>query len=430
MMGQAFSEEILNTHRKFFYGWVIVAVCAVMVAVTFGLMYSYSVFFKPIADYFHWDRASVSFIYSGSLIIGAAISIGVGWLADRYGSARLMAFCGFMIGAGLILSSQVHNLWQLFLTYGLIEAIGIQGCYGVVAALVSRWFVKNRGLALGITSSGSGLGTFLIVPGNERLINAFGLTETFIIAGSIAGILMISLSFLLRSAPRSSLPDWEKLNPASKKNPDRMAEKSGMNLSQAIKDRTFILISLVFFLVGFSTQIVIIHLVNYATDMGIGPLVATTFMSVIGLFSIAGRLAGGVSSEKIGVHNVLILVRILLIASFICLILAKAIWEFYLFAIIFSVAFGGEITQAPLFMGRHYGTKTMATLVNYLGFFICIGGAAGAWAAGKIFDTTQSYHWAFVAGAIVTLASLIIVLLLKRKERRNTAASLSVRLKA
>jgi OFA family oxalate/formate antiporter-like MFS transporter len=105
--------ENADLHRKkLHYGWVIVIVCTLMMGVNYGLMYSYSVFFKPLADHFQWDRATVSLIYSASLIIRGAMSIGIGWLADKYGATRLLVFCGLMIGLGLILSGMVNSLWQ------------------------------------------------------------------------------------------------------------------------------------------------------------------------------------------------------------------------------------------------------------------------------------------------------------------------------
>jgi len=164
----------------------------------YGLMYSYSVFFKPLAVYFHWDRATVSLIYSASLIIRGAVSVGIGWLADKYGPIKLTIFCGLMIALGLILSSQVHTLWQFFVTYAVFEAIGLSGAFGIGTAMVSRWFTKKRGLALAIISTGSGMGTLFIVPGNERIINAIGWSNAFIWCGAAAGVLMVSTAFLLR----------------------------------------------------------------------------------------------------------------------------------------------------------------------------------------------------------------------------------------
>jgi MFS transporter, OFA family, oxalate/formate antiporter len=408
--------------RQLFYGWVIVAVCALICALVFGFMYSYGVFFKPLANFFQADRASVSLVFSISMIAGSGIAILLGWLADRFSAGRLLALCGLLIGVGLILSSRVQTLWQLFLSFGLIVAVGLQGAFGIAAALVSRWFKQNRGLALGVMASGSGLGVFLIVPLCERLINAYDWSVTFIIAGCVAGILIIALSFLLRPAPRSLPAGESKSDRVSRINAGRTTPDSGMSLKRAVTNRIFIAIMVAYALFAFSVQIILIHLVNYATDTGISPLVATTFVSVIGIVSIAGRLSSGVIAEKIGAHETLMLARGLLVIAFVCLMLIKSLWGFYLFAALFGIAFGGEVVASTVFTSVYFGTKSMAALINFYGFFIGIGGALGAWVAGKIFDNTQSYHWAFITGAAVALASLTTILLLKIQDRRAAAA--------
>jgi len=188
-------------NRSTGYGWVIVAACGLMIFITYGLIYSYSVFFKPLAESFQWDRATVSLIYSLATIIRGAAAIGTGWLADRYGGRKVMIFCGVMIGAGYLLSSQIETLWQFFLTYAVVEAIGMSGIFGIGTALVTRWFVKNRGLALGIVASGSGLGTFLIVPSAERLVAAMEWGPAFVVIGIAAGSLMVIGALLLRPPP-------------------------------------------------------------------------------------------------------------------------------------------------------------------------------------------------------------------------------------
>lgn len=418
-MAQHSSSHAAITRGKFFYGWVIVAACSLIVAISYGLLYSYSVFFKPLVDYFGWDRASVSLVYSALLILRGALSIPIGWLADRYGPMKLTVFCGFMIGLGLVLSSQVHTLWQFFLTYAVIEAIGLSGAFGIGSALISRWFTKNRGLALGILASGSGLGSLLIVPGNERLINAFDWSGAFIISGTIAGVVMMALAFLLRPAPHSALAGDKKPALAAQSSDNPVIVESGLALRQAAKDPTMILLMAAFFFFFFSTQMILVHLVNYATDVGISPLIAATFISVIGAVSIAGRLSSGVGADKIGIHNTMILTRVFLISSFVCLLFSTSLWAFYLFAVIFSLPYGGEIPQIPLFIGKYFGTRMMATLVGLCNFVLSAGGAMGSWVAGKIFDTTQSYQGAFIAGIVAGMVSLILVLILKRKNQQQ-----------
>ncbi len=413
MLEQSSPDHAVITRRKFFYGWVIVAASTLMIAITYGMMYSYSVFFKPLADYFNWDRATVSLIYSVLLVIRGAFSIGIGWLADRYGPIKVSVFCGFMLGLGLVLSSQVHTLWQFFITYGVMLAIGLSSAFGIGVATASRWFTKNRGLALGIVSSGSGMGTLLIVPVTERLINAFDWSRAFIICGVVAGILMIASAFLLRPAPKSAL-SVDKKPSALKSDTNAVSPRTEATVIQVFKDSQMILFMGALFLFFFGIQIIMVHLVNYATDMGINPLVAATLISIIGAASIAGRLSTGVGADKIGLHNTLILTPVFLIIAFICLIFTSSLWSFYLFAIIFGFAYGGEVPQMPLFIGKYWGTKAMTTLVGVNMLVISVGGAIGPWMAGKIFDATRSYQGAFIAGALAGLASLILVLKLKR----------------
>jgi len=406
----------LNTRAVSSYGWIIVTACALMIFVTYGLFYSYSIFFKPLTDHSHWDRATVSLIYSAAVIIRGAASIATGWLADRYGARKIMVFCGFMMGAGFLLSSRVTSLWQFFLTYAVIEAIGMSGIFGIGTALVSRWFTKNRGIALGIVASGSGLGTMLITPGIERLVNAVDWSQAFVICGVAAGVLMIAAALFLRTPSVSSPPTEKDAEHSARTDSD---SPPGVSLGEALRDRRMLLIMASFLPFFFGTQIVMVHLVNYATDTGIDPLVAATFVSVIGAVSIAGRLSIGVIAEKIGLYKSLILTCVFLVLSFVLLLFTRAPWSFYLFAVLFSIPYGCEVTQIPLVIGKYFGTRAMATLMGVTIFVIGLGGALGPWVAGKIFDITGSYDGAFIIGAVAAMISIVAVLLLKRQDNRN-----------
>jgi MFS family permease len=389
------------------YGWVIVAACAMMIFITYGLNYSYSVFFKSLAELFNGDRATISLIFSLSMIIRGAAAIGTGWLADRYGARKIMVFCGLMMGAGYILSSRASALWQFFLTYAVIEAIGMSGIFGISSALVTRWFTRNRGLALGIVVSGSGLGTFLIVPGVERLINAMKLSPTFLVIGIAAGSLMIIGALLLRPPP----PE-----PTTAR---RTVTRAGATLGEAVRDIRLYLVMACFLLLFIGTQIVMVHLVNYATDNGIDPLVAATFIGVIGIASVASRLSMGVITEKVGLYWGFLLIGVSLTLSFVLLLFTRSVWSFYVFTLLFSIPYGGEVTQIPLVIGRYFGARSMSTLVGMTVFAIGVGGALGPWLAGKIYDLTGSYNAAFITGAAIAAVSMVVVLLLKQRDIRT-----------
>jgi MFS family permease len=395
--------------RSFPYGWVIVAVCTLMTAVTYGVLYSYGVFFKPLAAYFEWDRATVSSVYSLSLVVRGFVSIGVGWLADRYGAAKLMVFCGFVMGLGLVLSSQVSHLWQFFVTYALIEAIGLSGTFGIATAMTARWFTRNRGFALGIVSAGVGVGSLLIVPGTERLIKAVNWSQAFLISGIAAGVIMIAAALFLKPAPQRYEDE------SSFKKVKNGGDAADLTLLQALRTRRMIIMMMVFMLIFFCTQLIIVHIYNYATDIGIDPLMAAGLVSLIGVVSIAGRLAMGAWAEKLGIYNSLMLCCIIYMASLLGLALVHSTWALYVCAVIFGLGYGAEVPQIPLFVGKFGGTRSMATLMGLTLFIGNIGGALGPWMGGKVYDLTSNYQWAFVIGAAGGFAALILAWVLKKE---------------
>jgi MFS family permease len=395
--------------RSFNYGWVVVGACATMIFVTYGLIYSYSVFFKPLAAHFQWDRAAVSLIYSLAVIIRGAAAIGTGWLADKYGSRKVMVFCGLIMAAGYLLSSRVTSLWQFFFTYAVIEAIGMSGAWGICTAVPSRWFSKNRGLVLGITVAGSGLGTLLIVPFAERLVTVYDWSQAFVVCGIGAGVVMVASALFLREPPVPAITTAKENGPAS----------GNVNVIQAIKDSRMWLITFAFFFFFFGSQIIMVHLVNHATDVGISALMAATFMSVIGAVSIFSRIFIGAITEKAGLYRILVLTCLALAAVFVFLIFARAPWSFYLCAVLFGIPYGGEVTLIPLVISRFFGTRNMATLMGVSVFFTGLGGALGSWYAGWTFDITSSYTAAFITGAAGSAVSVLMVWFLQGADRKR-----------
>lgn len=415
-MSESYSPASVAVRSKVNYAWIILTVCTMVLLVTSGINYSYSVFFKPLASYFNWDRATVSAVYSIYQVVKGAAAIAIGWLADRFGPVKLMVFCGAMCGLGLVLTSRVNALWQIYLTFGLIEAIGMSGSFAIGSALVARWFNRKRGMALGIFSGGTGLGTLIMVPLAERLISAYGWAETFFVFGNFAWVFIVATAFLLRLPPQQQPVIKTAVEPS-----DSPKGKSTMDIPQpdktlkmALRTRKLWIMLAVFFLFSYCLQTIMVHLVNYATDVGISPLVAATFISTIGAISVAGRVLMGMSSDRMGSSNSILLSCALLAIPLIWLPFVKSTWAFYAFAVIFGFAYGAEVPLIPMYIGQHFGTKALAALV---GLNLCvsnIAGALGPWVSGKIFDITQSYQLAFWIIAVASVGSFLIALLLNK----------------
>ncbi len=384
-----------------------------------GLIYSYGVFFKHLIADFGWSRAATSSVHSLFMISHGGFAIPVGWLADRFGPARVMATCAFIAGVGLALTSQVNTLWQFYVTYGIIFGIGESAGFTTTTSTTARWFIKRRGLALGIVASGAGLGTLIIAPVSERLITTFGWSTAYLVLAAATWAIMIPSALMLRRDPaeKGLRPygkdevitavdnEWQK---------EVTAGEKGIALKAAARYKPLWMLFIVYFLFNFCLQMVMVHLVNYATDIGIASLIAATFISIIGIGSFIGRLLMGTASDRIGASNALLICCIIMLSTLVFLIFTRELWMFYLFAIVFGFAYGGEVPQMPVLVGRFFGLRAVATLVGVIVFGATSGGALGAWVGGQVFDVTQSYQLAFTIAAVTSFIGVVLTLILKK----------------
>jgi predicted MFS family arabinose efflux permease len=275
---------------------------------------------------------------------------------------------------------------------------------------------------MGIVSAGIGLGTLLMPPVAERLIDAFGWSEAFILIGAVSGVIVVITALFLRRDPAAvglrpygaaDIPE----KTASGVSP---APAKSFTFKEALRTRSMWTICLLYFFINICVQVVLVHLVNYATDLEISALTAATLVSVIGIGSIAGRLAMGAVADKIGSFNSLLINCIMLLAAMVWLIFSGQIWMLYIFAVIFGFAYGGEVPQIPLLMGQIFGLQAVMALTGATSAAIRAGGALGSWAGGKVFDVTNSYFIAFVLTAVIALLALITIVLLRRSKIKNT----------
>lgn len=403
------------------YAWVIVAACTVSLTLEGGITYSFGIFFKPLSEDFGWSRAVMSGVFSVSMLSTGLAAFIAGWLVDRFGPTATAVLCSFLVGLGLVLTSQVDALWQIYMTYGVITAVGLGGAFGITFATPARWFPKHRGLALGIAASGVSLGTLIMSPVAERLIAVFGWAEAYLILGLAAWAFMVPSALLLRRGPGQS----ERLSRGVQGSPsepttERNRVEVGITLQDAVRTRPLWMLFFIFFAATVFVAMVMVHVVNYATDGGVSALVAATFISVIGACSVAGRLVMGVASDRIGGVNALILCGMAALAALVWLIFATEPWMFYLFAAAFGFAYGGQATQMTVLINQFFGLRAVAALVGVVSVGTALGAALGSWAGGQIFDATDSYRMAFVLAAFAAGLAATATVLLKKQGKDGT----------
>ena len=287
-----------------FYGWVIVGSGFVMSVLGIGARYCYGVFLKSLEVEFDITRTATSSIFSLYMLLCSIVAIFGGWAMDRYGPKRVGIFMGTFTGLSFFLTSQANSAWQLFITYSLLFSLGTGAIYTIVNSTTSRWFVKKRGFVVGLTSSGGGVGTFVMAPLVTYLIASFNWRTAFIVLGFISWIGIGTMSLLLRQDPRELglLPDGDQSEPIQGRDIKRAGEvpRGDFSLGQAYRLSQFWLLGFSWLLLSLSFHLIFVHIVPYAVDKGISPMDASFILSLIGGANVLGRLVLGKLSDTVG----------------------------------------------------------------------------------------------------------------------------------
>ena len=400
-----------DTKPKLFYGYIVVAAAVLILTITQGTYYSFGVFFKPLAEDFGWTRAMTSGAFSLMVLLHGFLYIFTGRLNDTIGPRFVLTVTGFFLGLGYILLSQINTLWQLYLFYGVIVAVGMSGGYIPMLSTASRWFVKRRGLMTGIVAAGTGLGTLLVPPVANWLISEYDWRTSYMVMG-IASIIVIVIAaqFLKRDPSQvGQLPYGQEEEKVKGTNPASI----GLSLKEAIRTRSFWIFALAMASFGFCLFVIMVHIVPYATDIGISATKAASILAVIGASGIVGRVSFGGLSDRLGNKRTFIICFVLVAITLILLMIAKELWLFYLFAAVFGLAYGGWATVMAPLVADLFGLRSHGVILGSATFGATIGGAIGPIVAGSIFDVTGSYQLAFIISIILSIIGLVAATSLK-----------------
>ena len=389
-----------------YYGWVIVAVGAVLLGVSFGICYSFGVFLSSLQAEFSINRATVSSIFSLYLFLVGVFSIWGGRFCDRFGPRIVVFNMGIISGLSLVLTSQVRFAWQLYFTYSVLFSLGTGAMYIIIMATASRWISNHRSGAIGITGAGAGLGTVLVAPFSAWLISSYQWRNAYLIMGIIAWITIIPLSLLLRKNPTE--PDLDPVSQTPSDTPGAiLAETIDLSISSVMRTRQFRLLCFSWFSYSLCLYLVMGHIVPAVEDLGVTPFRAATVLSLMTIVSIPSRLVAGFMADRIEKRKVIIGFALLIAVSMTWLSWADQVWQYYLFAILFGVAYGGIDPPLVALVGDTFGLSKVGQVMGVLMISWGIGSAVGPYVGGLSFDVTGTYKMAFLAGGILVFVMAI-----------------------
>lgn len=392
----------------FFYGWVIVAVAFVTMAVSVSARTSFSLLLPPILEEYGWERAVVAGAFSTGFLMSALLSPIAGRLVDRRGPMLVIEIGAISVGLGLILAAQVAEPWHLYVTVGVLVGVGANlMSYTVQSMYLPNWFQRRRGLAISLAFSGVGVGAILVLPAFQTIIVAEGWREACYTLGILTLVLLMPINLLVRKRPQDVglQPDGRKPKPGETDDggqryrimdPDWVAVE--WTLSRAVRTGRFWWVALGFFTALVAWYAIQVHQTKYLLEIGFNPIDAAWALGFVAVVAIPGQIALGALSDRIGREGVWALASLGFAISY-AAALALKIWptELLLYVMVFGQGFLGYAYTSVLgpimmeiFEGPHFGTIFGAMNVAAIG-----GGAAGPFITGVIYDATGSYDGGF-----------------------------------
>jgi MFS family permease len=374
--------------------WIILGGAFTTFAVGAGFMHAYTVFLVQFIQVFAWSRAQVSIAYAVAQIVAGISSPVVGLLVDRLGPRRLVLLGGGLLIAGLAASAGIHALWQSVVLYGIVMTLGAN-CLGMVVfvPVLSRLFVRQRGMAVSILQSANGLGRAFSAPVSQLLISGIGWRPAYLVQAAFMAVVVLPLSMLFRRADAVPVVPHTRLAIAAR----------SWTLLEAIRSRQFWLLFVVYLCTGIGSFLVSLHQLAFAVDMGFDKLYAATVLGTGALLSIPGIIATGTVSDYVGREVSAMLTYGVSIVGAACALLITGPEEhllLWLHACLFGLTWGARgpaITAkaADLFPGRQFGA-----ILGVITVGSGLGSGLGAWGAGFIYDMSGSYKLAFTLSMV------------------------------
>jgi MFS family permease len=397
---------------RIFYGWVIVFTSGIGLLLGYApvFVYSFSIFIKSLAQDFHSSRTSISFAFTLANIMLSVCAPLVGRLVDRFGAHKVVVPSTVIFGLVLISfkysSTSLWHLYAFFIVIGLIGTGTAPVPYGIV---VSRWFDKRRGLALGLMMLGLSTGAILLPPIAQRLIILYGWRNAYAIIGcAVLAVSVPVVAIFLKDSPEKMdlQPDGVPDLNAGSKDP---TNKQGVSWSDARREPAFWLLATAFFLVGASVHACVIHLVPMLTDHGISVERAAFASSLLGVALLIGRVFSGYLLDRFfGPYVAVCLFSG--VAVGISLLWTGAGGSLPLLAVfLVGLGMGAEADIIAYLTSRYFGLRSFGEIYGYLFATFTLAGALGPVLMGVGFDRLGSYRAPllfFLAATLVATALL------------------------
>ncbi len=421
------SNLILAGHHVH-YAWAIVAIAAVMRLFSSSFRSSSSVLIPRLVESFGWSYGAVGFGFALQWVVSGMLGPSAGWLGDRYGARVAMTIGAVLFIVGMVLTGFMQNLWQFYLFFGIILSASM-GIFQVpLTASVTMWFRRHLGTGMGILQSAQGIGPLVAVPIMLLVIALFGggldgLRAAFWVPGIIGGVAILGLVRLFYNEPAQI-----GLRPlgASENEPVRQVQRGEIArirtrvfFKQAQRTLAFWNLIGIHFWGCAGHAIVLVYLVAIAESEGVGAGLAAGAFVTMSVTSTLTRFAVPVLADNLGSKGVMAVCFSLQTLPIVLLFFAVEPWQFYLFAVLFGIGFGGEMSAFPIINRQYYGSAPIGTTYGWQMMGAGVGMAAGSLAGGWLRDWTGNFDATMALSLVLSIVGVISIVVLPTTKRHQ-----------
>jgi len=418
----------------FFYGWIIVVVTFVTMAIGVNARTSFSLFFPPIIDEFGWERGVTAGAFSFGFVVSGVVSPLIGRLMDRAGPRAVMEIGVALMAGGMLLAPLTSQPWHLYLTIGVMVGAG-SVCLGYSgqSLFLPNWFNRRRGLAMGLAFAGVGIGSMTLLPWVQHMIEQSGWRTACTTMGILILVVLAPINLLLHKRPEDIglQPDGDAAPSALIKPVSYVVDPDWANtdwtLGRAVRTGRFWWLAVGYFGGLYIWYAVQVHQTKYLLDIGFGPGVAVWALGAVSLLGIPGQILLGHVSDRIGREWVW---TASCLGFAICFMALIALAQFPTLLLVYVMvlaqgALGYGLTSImgavvlEIFQGKHFGSIFGSIMLAALA-----GGAAGPWMTGLLHDGTGSYTLGFAISIAVSGLSAVAVWLAGPRKVRAVAGQL------
>lgn len=425
--------------RESRYAWVVLVVSFLTIALTQGTRSAYGVFMEPLTMEFGWNRATVAMPPAIAMIAFAVTQPMVGRAIDIAGSRCIIAVGVLLLGFSSLMLVWATRAWQFALLAGVLTGIGAGGSGSLPnSVLISGWFPRRRGFALGIVSSGISVGQAILAPLLALVIIAFGWRCGFGVTAVLLIVVNLPLAWFLLRDPKSPSVRSPSSFPARRPSSHPIdepfpsessaveSEKRDVSLRRGETRGTlwwdgllvpsFWWLNLSYFVCGFTDFFIYNHLVIYARDLGYFEMTAASAMSVVAVAGIVGTLVIGAWSDRASPKNLMGWSYVSRAVGFVLLGFAVGTpISLFVFSFVTGASFLATIPLSAVITRRLFGQHLMGTFYGIVSLAHQVGAAAGIFLGGLVFDASGSYEVLFALGATLLVAAAIMSFLIREE---------------